>query len=268
MNTRKGYKKRESKRLLFILACALVGLMAFFYANTVLNKNQVSSLPDLTEKLLPLSDEDAQLAEEARLVYPYSIIPGGVRSSEELAAHIATDQVVSNHFSDFVAHEAKIVRAEETRMMHVSYRVDDKVYWTQNKVRIPEGEMLITDGDCEARARCGNRVSAAPMDPVAEEEPLTETFDIPQLVQLTPPKLPPELPAYAMSMNPGIMLDPGFVPVLESSGMQQTSPREINSEMLLPEIPSEFITVPEPGILVLLATGLAAIFAFRLFRKD
>ncbi len=267
MNSRKGYKNRGSRRLLFVLACTFVGLIAFFYANIFLNNSQTSDLSDLTEKLLPPSDQDVELAEEARLVYPYSIIPGGVRSGDELAAHMVNDPVVSEHYKDFMVQNARLVRADETRMMHVSYRVGDEVYWTQNKVRIPEGELLVSDGDCEARARCGNRVSAAPMEPVAEDEPLTETFDIPQIARLTPPKLPPELPTYDMSMNPGIVLDPGLVPVLEP-GPQQQAPREINSEMLLPEIPSEFISVPEPGILTLLLTGLAAIFAFGLLRKE
>ena len=266
MNTRRSVKESRLKHLLFFLACALVGLTAFFFTHMFLNTNRTPQLPGLAEKALPLSPEDAKLAEEARLVYPYSIIPGGVRSGEELLTHIASDKVVAEHYSDFMAHSTRLVRARETRMMHVSYRVGDQVYWTKNKIRIPEGELLVTDGECEARARCGNRVSAAPMDPVADEEPLTETFDIPKLVRMNQPDLPPEIPPYAMTMNPGMLLGPGVVPIL-SPGTRGQTPRTIDSEMLLPEIPSEVVPVPEPGILVLLGTGLAALFTFRLFRR-
>ncbi|MEJ2108964.1 MAG: PEP-CTERM sorting domain-containing protein [Acidobacteriota bacterium] len=266
MNTRRSVKESRLQHLLFFIACALVGLLAFFFTHMFLNTNRTPDFPGLAEKALPLSPEDAKLAEEARLVYPYSIIPGGVRSGEELAAHIAEDKVVADHYSDFMTHRTRLVRAQETRMMHVSYRVGDQVYWTKNKVRIPEGELLVTDGECEARARCGNRVSASPMDPVADEEPLTETFDIPNLVRMTQPELPPGIPPYAMTMNPGMMSDPDGIPVLLPATPGQ-APRSIYSEMLLPEIPSETVPVPEPGILVLLGTGLAALFTFRLFRR-
>jgi hypothetical protein len=170
---------------------------------------------------------------------------------------------------------SRIVEADKTRMMYVSYRVDDQVYWTKNQLKIPAGEMLITDGECESRLRCGNRVSASPMNPVAEEEPMVETFDMPQLVRVVPPQLPGDpmlaqlgtgqLPEYVPSPFSG--LDTGVVSVPDGS-YTPLPERQIDSEILMPETPLFPISVPEPGILTLLITGIASLLAFRLFRKE
>jgi len=275
MGTRRNHKKSRANRVLFIFACAIVGLAAVYFASTALRTKPVARTPDLSQKFVPPPDEDARLAEEARLVYPYSVIPGGIRSSEELAAYIATDKVVADHYGDFAVQESSIIEAKKTRMMHVSYRVGDQVYWTKNKVKIPAGEMLITDGECESRLRCGNRVSAALMNPVAEEEPMVETFDMPQLVRIIPPQLPGDpmlaqldtgqLPEYV----PSPFSDPGMGVVSVPDRSYNPIPgRQIDSEILLPETPMIPVSVPEPGILALLIAGLASIFAFRLFRKE
>lgn len=275
MGTRRIHKKSRVNRVLFILACALIGLGAVYYASTALHTKPVERTPDLSEKFVPLPDENAQFAEEARLVYPYSVIPGGIRSRDELAAYVATDKVVADHYSDFNVPNASIIEAPKTRMMYVSYRVGDQVYWTKNQVKIPAGEMLVTDGECEGRLRCGNRVSASPMGPVNDQEPMVETFDMPQLVRVDPPKLPEnpllaqldtgQLPEYVPP--PFSDLDLGVVSVPD--GPYGPLPnRQIDSEMLMPETPLFPISVPEPGILTLLITGLASIFAFRLFRKE
>ena len=63
------------------------------------------------------------------------------------------------------------------RMAYVSYRVGDAIYWTKAKVRLPKGETILSDGVMEIRARCGNCIALAPMQPTAEEEPLGMEFD-------------------------------------------------------------------------------------------
>lgn len=276
MGTRRNQRKGGANRVLFVFACAVVALAAGYFASTALRPKPANKIPDLSEKFLPLPDENDQFAEEARLVYPYSVIPGGIRSREELAAYIAADKVVADHYRDFMVRSSRIVEADKTRMMYVSYRVGDQVYWTKNQLKIPQGEMLITDDEgCESRLRCGNRVSASPMDPVSEEEPMVETFDMPQLVRVVPPGLPGDpmlaqldtgqLPEYAPS--PFSELDMGIVSVPDRSYSPLPS-GQIDSEILMPETPLFPISVPEPGILTLLVTGLASLFAFRFFRKE
>lgn len=132
-----------------------------------------------------------QLARYEKVIYPYSVIRGGARSREELSANVRTDHVVAEHYSDFDVNNARIIKAPETRAMYVSYRVGNNIYWTANKVTIPEGEALITDGNIEARVRCGNLISATEMTPLSGDEPDSEYFDIPQVARLDDSELEP-----------------------------------------------------------------------------
>lgn len=97
--------------------------------------------------------------ELGRPVYPYSVIPGGVRSADELSKAVARDAVVRDHYSDFKLDRVRFVTVNEDRYAYVSYRRHDRVFWTQQKLRIAKGEVLLTDGQNWARARCGNRLS-------------------------------------------------------------------------------------------------------------
>ncbi len=102
-----------------------------------------------------VSESDAS----RRVVYPYSVIPGGVQSTVELTNAAMHDPVVSEHYSDFNMANAKLVRLSHDEIAHVSYRMNNLVYWTQRTYLLRKGELLITDGKNQARTRCGNRVA-------------------------------------------------------------------------------------------------------------
>lgn len=193
------------------------------------------------------------------MVYPYSVIPGGVRSREELAESVVKDPVVASHFADFGISQARIVSAEETQFVHVSYRMRNKVYWTKKPVKIPKGETLITDGKDSARTRCGNKVSVLPQEPVSEEEPPIETFDIPIVAESAPPALDRmtdselEWRPDTFTIPPTTLREPKILPYYYRPLF-----------VVNPSTPPE---VPEPGTLVLFGTGLAGILAFKFARK-
>ncbi len=115
----------------------------------------------------------------ARVIYPYSIIRGGVRNAEEFKAALLKDKVVAAHFSSFSAPSSRIVELKAEKAAYVAYRVNDKVYWTKKKVRLVKGEKLITDGVNYARARCGNRISEVSQIPMSPEEPSHAFLDRP-----------------------------------------------------------------------------------------
>jgi len=114
-----------------------------------------------------------------RLIYPYSVIPGGVRSPEELKAVSERDPAVHEHYSRFDFRKARVVTVRESRLVYLSYRVGDKIYWTTKRVSLHNGEQLITDGTITARARCGNRVASLPQKYGFAREPSAAMFDQP-----------------------------------------------------------------------------------------
>jgi hypothetical protein len=114
-----------------------------------------------------------------RNVYPLSVIYGGAHSGEELARARKLDAVVARHYGGFGQHVAVEHLVKDT-FMYVSYRKADQVYWTKTKHRIPQGELVLSDGRSLARTRCGNRLSPKPEFPVSpEHDPTEEAMDVP-----------------------------------------------------------------------------------------
>ena len=113
-----------------------------------------------------------------RPVYPFSLVPGGVRDGDEVAAVRATDAVVRSHYSEV---GPRLIRETMPRdqWLYTSYRVGASVYWTKHAVRVRAGEAVLSDGAHMIRARCGNRLSAVPGKP-------TRLIDPPSVLEDTP----------------------------------------------------------------------------------
>ncbi|MDL2358390.1 MAG: hypothetical protein QFF03_24340, partial [Pseudomonadota bacterium] len=163
-----------------VLAGGAVALMLLVLAALLSNGKPESARPPLAA-LAPLSAAAAPAAaattKPPRLVYRNSVIPGGVHSAAELLAAVRADPVISAHYADFDVASARLVQVEKSRLVHVSYRIGDKIYWTKHKVRLALGEGLLTDGTHLARARCGNRIADEPEGPVLDNEPAPEVLD-------------------------------------------------------------------------------------------
>ncbi len=250
---------QKHKVLVLFLVCAGACLLSFLFASVFRNAAPTmvfrppapSSATELIPRIQPQKYE--------RIVYPYSVIPGGVRSREELAANMGNDQVVAAHFADFAVSRARMVKMEVTKNVYVSYRIRDAVFWTAKAIKIPEGEALVTDGRDYARARCGNRISVLPQAPVSEEEPEPEDFDIPMLARMEPPNLE-TLPESRLELREFSPITPYF----------PAPPPRILPYYYRPLFvvsPSGHI-IPEPGTLGLLLVGLAALFIIRFARKN
>ena len=109
--------------------------------------------------------------------YKYSVIPGGVRSAHDLAHAIQTDEVVADHYRDVDPSTMHPQKVSVERLAHVSYRINDRVFWTKKPVRIYEGETILTNGETEIRARCGNAISMSPLLPTSDDEPDSTELD-------------------------------------------------------------------------------------------
>jgi hypothetical protein len=188
-----------------------------------------------------------------RLVYPYSVIRGGVANPDELKRMMEYDPVVSRHFKGFDYQRARVVQVSEKQAMYVSYRIGDRVYWTRRKVSLHPGETLITDGAIVARTRCGNRVAPVPLDAGSPLEPSTEELELPVILR-DPDPSPPVLATVNSVPDKS---PPAVIPPAKGSGWWFIPP-----PVYIPSGGSggTLAVTPEPGSILLISSGLAAVY--------
>ena len=197
-----------------------------------------------------------------RPIFPYSIVPGGVRDARELQSAASHDPVVAKHYSDFRIAAAHTVRLEKPLEMYVSYRRNNQVYWTRNRMLVPAGESLISDGENLARVRCGNRLSAVAAKPVAVTDPSKEELETPEFL---PPLMAELLPGEGVDFFPGV--PDGAIPALPTGpnpGSKTPSPG-LFPPLLPPGVPPFIpntpvippVSTPEPGAFTFLFAGAA-----------
>jgi hypothetical protein len=114
---------------------------------------------------------------DARPLYPYSVIAGGVRSAGELGSAVRNDAVVARHYADFDVAKAHVISLDRDRLAYVSYRMGEQVFWTGHALLLHKGETLITDGTHEARTRCGNRIADTVQAPSSPQQPALDAFE-------------------------------------------------------------------------------------------
>jgi hypothetical protein len=226
---------------------------------------------------------------EARPVYPYSVVPGGVEDARELKWVAEHDPIVAAHYAGFDYDHARVVRLVLARTAYVSYRIGNHVYWTRRRISLHKGEKVITDGKITARARCANRVEEVPQQATSSSEPPVAKFEAPiRPADGTAIENPPVPFMSALLNRPGV---PGFEP---SFPMSLYSPFSGGHWLPLapPPLPTGALcapgkkakeadagaastgknkkgacgstgppeTVPEPGTWLLVASGLAGLY--------
>ncbi|MGB9199658.1 MAG: PEP-CTERM sorting domain-containing protein [Terriglobales bacterium] len=135
-------------------------------------------------------------------VYPYSVVPGGIRNVVALRDAAAHDRAVARHFSQFDFKNARLERLGAPRDVYVSYRIRDTIFWTRKRVHLPAGELLLTDGKIAARAKCGNQISDAAKPEVSDEEPAEDVMDQP--VAMEEPLAAPPFPLRPSLVQPDL----------------------------------------------------------------
>jgi hypothetical protein len=223
-----------------------------------------------------------------RAFYPYSVIPGGVRNSAELRNAVAHDDTVAQHYADFDLGNAHVMRLSEARAVFVSYRVGNRIFWTKNRLNLPAGETVVTDGEHMARTRCGNRLSDVPIGPVLAKEPLPEAMEIPadggllaapESLSELPLAVPPMTAIVVPPATPGSIYIP-IIPPLFPIGGTPSSPGTPSGPLPPPSGPPSSgpppsgpppsgpptpppLNTPEPSGLVMLAAGCACVCLLR-----
>ena len=197
-------------------------------------------------------------------VYPYSVVPGGVKDLDHLRDAAARDSVVRRHYAHFDYGHAQLVRVSEAREVYLSYRIRDTVFWTRRKARLHVGELLLTDGKITARAHCGNQISDMAKPEVSDEEPDEDVLDQPVVAALESPSIPmrpmlapPDLPAGAPTAPQ--LFAGGFIFPLVPFGVPITSGCSVHDTLVHGNCKPKPMPTPEPSTMVLIASGLALI---------
>ena len=172
-----------------------------------------------------------------RRIYPHSIVPGGVHTAEEVSTAKAVDPVVAAHYATVDPSRLRVERLAQPLAAHVSYRIGDKIYWTEGKVQLAAGEQVLTDGKTTLRARCGNIVSTVRRTPIFAGEPEEAEFEL--VVE----------PVVLASVRQVLILHKG------SAWARARKPHPAA------------VTNPGPSTLVLLAFGVAASVARYQYRR-
>jgi hypothetical protein len=192
--------------------------------------------------------QPAVLRVSGRPVYPLSVIPGGAYSAPELVVALESDPVAASHYSVFQRAQLRTERSPFTEPVYVSYRRYNRIFWTRRALLLHEGETLLTDGVSYARARCGNRISLAPQQPVAEVEPLADTLDTPAIVEEDPllqAAIEFEKPFMIVSEDFASPVDLSSPPV-RSAASRRASPTDFAPALPTEGMPAEFFTGPNP----------------------
>jgi hypothetical protein len=221
-------------------------------------------------------------------VLPYSVIPGGVQSGDELRVALQNDPLGARHYAMFNVSFAHVVRLARDRRAYVSYRLGDRIYWTSHQVTLHAGEALLTDGVPLARTRCGNRISDSPETPTHPSDPAESLLYAPiapilpemvieplggdpsfrdgplALALLTASRIAPPL-------SPSPSPTPGFIPPYapinccanpKGSTGTSSAPPSAPSAPIIPPPQSAPVSTPELATGVLLAVALLGFCIF------
>jgi hypothetical protein len=254
-------------------------LASSFSSRPAAEWNSADVRRDLAFSATPGVDPGAP-SKEARPVYPYSIVPGGVHDPKELERVFERDPVVAAHYRNFDFRRARVIQLTEDKTVYVSYRIAGRVYWTTKRVRLRRGEKVITDGKMTLRTRCGNQVSDTARKEVSPNEPAIAKLENP--IRLDPGTstvipYPTEFESSLARSNLPVfaMAPPGYSLISNSGGLLSLYPPPLPSCTKKKKSGSGGTTsgksggtdcssppgqVPEPGSFVLLGTGLAGAF--------
>jgi hypothetical protein len=205
------------RRFVLVSLAGALCVSGIAYGTWALAPTHETPLAEFTsDDFATLEAVDAAASEYAnvdRLVYRYSVIPGGAYNAGELRHAIQADPVVAAHYNDLDQSKLQVRTVAHDQYAYVSYRKGDAIYWTKNKVLLRQGETVITDGTKLIRGKCGNCISSAPQLPTASGDPDVVEFDRlvdPVVPRQTRTEQPPVVPAPASVDRPssGVLQGP------------------------------------------------------------
>jgi hypothetical protein len=165
------------------LLFAAFGLFLFAIIGT-----QFLSAPVPQMVIIPAQNTVTQVY---RPVYRYSLVKGGVYSPVELMDWTQQDPIVAREYGSWALSRTRVTHFDHDQYFYVSYRRANSIFWTRSKLKIPSGELLLTDGFSFARVRCANQLSDTPRFPMETVSPDLGEIES----ELRAPAVSPESPA-------------------------------------------------------------------------
>jgi hypothetical protein len=274
---RSRHRPERLAGVIFAIAAGILGLALIVSDRPGRGAPPLRSEAARTQEPRAVDTVTAARVRDSRPVYGYSVIPGGVYDAHELRDAIAGDAALVRHYGSLRLAAVRAERLDTPRRRYVSYRVGDDIYWTKKPVTVAAREVILTDGNREIRARCGNELSAAPRLPVRDVEPSPEALDTetPAAAPTGPlastplamafpasgdPALGPALPGSDASPSwrvvptvPGRVAPPPVPQNTDPDAPRTTTPDPSAETPGNESTPTQ--TIPEPALLVLVGAG-------------
>jgi hypothetical protein len=212
---------------IWMLAVLLVGLLSV--GSSLIAAAVMTRLFTLDGQLPPskaaVTYQTSVVVEQVtRRVYPFSVVPGGAENLDE-AKRALKDRSIQANYAEIDLANLRRVKLKKDLFGYVSYRWDDKVYWTSSQVTLRAGETVFTDGVYLVRGRCLNSFSPSLMLPIRADEPTEQVLDTPveiPVIAYSFPKLPAsaqEVPLSPEALTPIVPIFPPASPATPGGGV-------------------------------------------------
>lgn len=287
MPRRRHYARRVSRPVIYrsyvslaAIAMLVLGAACFFFSCP-----HEQPQHSLWSKLSARPLREAGEAPASNLIYPYSVVAGGVHNPLELREAIKTDPVAAAHYAGIDLSQEHVIKLVRDRYAYVSFRVGDNIYWTSHRLRLRKGETLLTDGSHYIRTRCGNRLSNKARFPIYLHEPSDSIMNVvlpsaPETEPFAAAELAPII--FLSDISPGLSRIPlgrpfevsapaVYAPFLSfftvpgcvkknSSGKHCGNPKATAP-------PPPLAPTPENGVWILFSSGMGIVCGYGLLRR-
>jgi hypothetical protein len=132
---------RHAPGIIALLTIGTISILVAFSAIVVKSHSHTAharatpaiTSPNPAAPLLVASDFETDKLLAIRPQFPYSVVPGGVESPQELWQAIENDSAVASHYEGFDLAAAHITVLHADVQAYVSYRIGDGIFWTKKE---------------------------------------------------------------------------------------------------------------------------------------
>lgn len=156
----KRFKKSSITAIsLLLLTLAMIVLGASFNFGPVNSNSSQGHLDKPTPvgmDISPDTREPANAGSEVQGKWFGLCRMNSIHSVEDFRRTVEADAVLAGHYAGFDFDNARIEKLDKPAMVYVAYRKKDNISYTTRMIKLPAGDMYITDGKRKVRMYCCN----------------------------------------------------------------------------------------------------------------